>query len=101
MRVCAGWPHFIGGVYEHNGSPTIEYQTGCPSSIPSYKSLIRTVGSAVRQADTLFALALLYDKMPSAQALALFQDLLYARRAMGIVQHHGAIASRHRVQHTP
>ena len=86
-----GWPHFIGGVYNHNGIGTIEYQTGVPGSISSYKALIRRTGAAQRQADMLFAMTTTYAPFSNpATFTALYTQLLAGRRALGLVQHHGA-----------
>eukprot|EP01104_Vermistella_antarctica_P010392 TRINITY_DN277_c0_g1_i4.p1 TRINITY_DN277_c0_g1~~TRINITY_DN277_c0_g1_i4.p1 ORF type:complete len:718 (+),score=166.31 TRINITY_DN277_c0_g1_i4:275-2428(+) len=79
-----GWPHALGGVYNN----TIQYQTGCLTTHPAYKQLIRRTQSLDRSAEVAYTLAM---SIAASSDLIAFSEIADAREARAISQHHDSI----------
>eukprot|EP01102_Stenamoeba_stenopodia_P016404 TRINITY_DN5735_c0_g1_i1.p1 TRINITY_DN5735_c0_g1~~TRINITY_DN5735_c0_g1_i1.p1 ORF type:complete len:722 (-),score=108.19 TRINITY_DN5735_c0_g1_i1:1110-3275(-) len=84
-----GYPHVVPSF-----SPNISYQTGALTSRPLFKGLIRESGSILRAAEILFSLVTgaYYDTLSNEDLNYLNDNLIVARRARGLVQHHDSLA---------
>eukprot|EP01116_Phalansterium_solitarium_P019430 TRINITY_DN5407_c0_g1_i1.p1 TRINITY_DN5407_c0_g1~~TRINITY_DN5407_c0_g1_i1.p1 ORF type:complete len:801 (-),score=286.01 TRINITY_DN5407_c0_g1_i1:107-2509(-) len=85
-----GWPHAIRAY-----NLTTQYQTGALTSRPYFKGLIRHSNAHLRPAEILYSLAqasVNASVWQAANGPQLYGNLVLARQARGLVQHHDSLA---------